>query len=91
MDFRDKLPASIQKIHLSALVSPSASIEGTSKELERAAKVVLSIIEVQDMLLPQLTEVRVSIGDESRRGVGTSVFADASKACHAQGISFNLD
>lgn len=89
--FRAMLPASIQEIHLSASVSPSASNEDASTKLDRTQKVVLSIMKYQNYLLPQLTEVCVSTGDKSRLGVSTSIFADASKACHSRGISFNLD
>ena len=91
INFGEMLPASIQKIHLSAQVSPLASNEGASRELEQARNVVLSILKVQDTLLPQLTDIRVLTEDKWRHGVFASVFADTSAACHSQGISFNLE
>lgn len=91
MDFRDMLPASIQKIQLSAPVSPLASIGDTYTELERIREVVRSILEVQKMLLPQLTEICVVMEPKWQSSVFASLFAGTSKACHSQGILFNMD
>lgn len=89
--YGEMLPASIEKVHLSALVSPLASREGASRKLKQVREVVLSILKVQNTLLPQLKEVFVLTEDKWRHSVFASVFADTSKACHSQGITFNLD
>lgn len=85
IDFGKMLPASIQKIHLSALN------EGPFALLEQVRHVVLSILKVQAMLLPQLTEIRLLTDHRWERSDVASVFADTSKACHIRGMSFNLD
>ena len=91
IDFGELLPASIQKIHLSALVSPLTSYKGASRKLEQVREAVLSILNVQETLLPQLTEVCVLTGHRWEGSDVASVFADASKVCHSQGISFKLE
>ena len=59
--------------------------------LGQLREVVISILEVQDTQLPQLKEIFVLTEDKWRRSVFAGVFSETSKACHAQGISFNMD
>lgn len=61
--------------------------EGVPEGLERIRQAVTSILEVKNVLLPQLTEIPLLTNHKT---LG-SVFTDPAKACNAQGISFCLE
>ncbi|CAD6590189.1 MAG: hypothetical protein ASARMPRED_004607 [Alectoria sarmentosa] len=82
----DLLPPSIRIIRLRSRIKPPLSQLGASRELIRIRQAILCIMEVKDVMLPQLSEVHVITHPDER-----SVFVDTSKACDAQGVSFSLD
>lgn len=85
--FQEHLPASIQRIYLNAQLDPSLSNEAASEIMERVREVVLSLLEVQNMVLPHLTDIHVLTECEAHG----SIFADVPHACQSRGISFHLE
>lgn len=85
--FPEMLPTSIQIIRLNSPRDPFISEGDASGILERIQEAILGILEVKNVLLPQLTEIQVFMDQEA----GSSVFVDTPKVCDAQGVLLSLN
>lgn len=85
--FPEMLPASIRIIRLRSPRDHFMSESDASGILKRIQEAILSILEVKNVLLPQLTEIQVFPDQDE----GCSVFRDTPKLCDAQGILFTLN